>query len=60
MARNEKKLKKIAKQNELKQEKVKKQYTSMYNGYTSGDEGGSGRKSSDSKDGKARVRNEDL
>ena len=35
LARNEmeeKKLKKIVKQNELKQEKVKKQYTTRYNG----------------------------
>ena len=58
-ARNEaeeKKLKKIVKQNELKQEKAKekKQYTGRYNGYASGDGGDGDRKSGDSKDGKAR------
>ena len=60
LARNEteeKKLKKIVKQNELRNEKVreKKQYTGRYNGYTSGTGGGSGTyggngKSGDSKD----------
>jgi hypothetical protein len=55
LARNEaeeKKLKKIVKQNELKQEKAKekKQYTGRYNRYASGAGGGDERKSDDSKD----------